>query len=395
MELNRLPSLTMVKMPDKTRPNILILYRRLVPLSADSVKTFHGGAQRVSMQLATHFATTENNVFFGSDDYAENAALDFLAEHGVVHVRFPFDKYREFLTCIIKLFVFVRKNDIDVIHAHDRRSALYAWIVSSCSRAEMVYTAHNVFPDKKFTKNFLGKNIVTVSHAVKQDLVKRHSISAERIRVIHNGVSVKRYEERNQSCLKKKYGLHKDDRLIATIARLSEQKGHFYLVEAISELKQHFPEIKLLLVGSGEEEDELKRRVDGYNLKDYVIFCGSQSNPTLFYEVCEFSVLPSLWEGLPTTAIESLQFGKPVVATRVGGITEVISDKETGLLVPPADPKALAEAMRAMLADPEQTVAMGKQGQKRAREKFAPKRMFKEYEDYFNKLLAERKRGLK
>lgn len=373
---------------------ILLLYHRLAPLGSDPSQVFHGGAQKMTMRIAAHFQSAGAEVFFASDDRGANASLGFLRSHGVKHIYCSWAQSRKVLANVWNLIRTVRKHGIDVIHAHDRRSAMYAWIVSKWTGTPMIYTARNEFTDKVITRWFFGRNITSVSKAVKDNLVKNFGISSERVKVIYNGIELKRSTENERCEILDKYGLNANDRIVVVVARLSTQKGHRYLIDAIAEMSNGHSNLKVLLVGSGELRDDLMSQVEESGVKGEIIFCGSQDCVAAFYDISEFSILPSLWEGLPGSAIESLLLGKPVVASCVGGLPEIVEDKHTGLLVPPGDSAALARAILFMLEDPARTRDMGRQGQIVATEKFAPERMFREYQEYCTSIIAaESRRG--
>jgi glycosyltransferase involved in cell wall biosynthesis len=171
------------------------------------------------------------------------------------------------------------------------------------------------------------------------------------------------------------------------IGRISEQKGLFYLLEAMTPLCQKFPHLRLLLVGDGELRKKLFDKVREKKLGHNVIFCGQQDSVASFIDISEFTVMSSLWEGLPGSAIESLMLKKTMVGTMVGGIPEVITHGKTGLLVPPRDPEALHNAIAFLFSHPETACAMGEQGSKHIKKYFALSTMMQQYERYYRKII--------
>jgi glycosyltransferase involved in cell wall biosynthesis len=154
------------------------------------------------------------------------------------------------------------------------------------------------------------------------------------------------------------------------IGRLRKEKGHSFLIDAIDEVRKRIPEVKLIIVGDGEEEKRLKERVKRLSLTETVVFTGLRRDIPELLTIAELVVLPSLWEGMPNSLLEAMAAGKPVVATSVGGIPEVVANGETGILIPPRDSKALAETIVRLLRDREKGHAMGMKGKKRVEQYF-------------------------
>jgi glycosyltransferase involved in cell wall biosynthesis len=149
--------------------------------------------------------------------------------------------------------------------------------------------------------------------------------------------------------------------VILFLGTFSVHKGLTYLLRAMAQVSRGYPEARLLLVGSGPLEDELKALVNDLGLVQKVIFAGriTYDQVPAFLAASDLLVLPSLNEGLPRVVLEAMAMGLPVVASRVGGIPELVRDGETGLLVPPRNEEALGKALVSLLADPASRRAMG------------------------------------
>jgi glycosyltransferase involved in cell wall biosynthesis len=247
----------------------------------------------------------------------------------------------------------------------------------------MIYTARAIFIDKKNTKWLFGNNIIAVSNAVKSNLMDYFGISSDKIKVIYNGSDLRHASKSEINNVLEKYMLNKENRIISAIGRLSEIKGYSFLIQALLAVKNDYPSIKLLIVGDGELKSELKELVAKSKLNDNVIFCGNQKNVQVFYDISEFTVMSSLWEGMPGAAIESIMLEKPVIATKVGGLPEIIENNMNGLLVPPKDSNALAEAIKYLLSNPQLVKEMGIIGKKIVQEKFTLEKMLQDYLDYY------------
>ena len=196
-----------------------------------------------------------------------------------------------------------------------------------------------------------------------------------RLSVIHNGIDVSRFGQRLPTGnLRAELGLPATAPLVAVFSRLNRLKGIEYFLQAAASLAARFEQVRFLVVGDSVSQayrDELERCAAGLGLGQRVLFTGFRSDvPALLAEV-SVSVLPSLSEGLSNVVLEAMAAGVPVVATRVGGTPEMVEDGLTGLLVPPANAAALAEAVAALLADPARGRALGQAGRARVAQLFS------------------------
>src|SRR6267378_4234008 len=162
--------------------------------------------------------------------------------------------------------------------------------------------------------------------------------------------------------VRKELGIDRATPLVGVLGRLEEQKGHVYLLEAWPSVLAEFPDARLLLVGDGSLRAALERRVDGLGIRPSVLFAGFRSDAPRVLDALDVLALPSLYEGMPLTAIEASAMAKPVVATAVDGTPEVIREGRTGRLVPPREPATLSRALRALLRDPAAARRMGRAG---------------------------------
>ena len=168
-----------------------------------------------------------------------------------------------------------------------------------------------------------------------------------------------------------KYSLHAK-KVILTTGRLIERKNHCLVIKAMKRILEKFPEATYLIIGQGPYKERLEKQVRALNLEDHVQFLGFVSQKTLraLYEIAEIFIMPSKetdtdMEGFGIVLLEAMALKKPIVASRVGGIPEVVEDGVTGLLVPPGDPKSLARALLRLLRDPPTRFRMGQAGRQR------------------------------
>ena len=178
-------------------------------------------------------------------------------------------------------------------------------------------------------------------------------------------------------------------KIIACVANLIHYKGHLNLIDAMAEVAAAYPSSRLLLIGrDGGMEPEIRRRIEARGLRDRVALLGLQPCVRLVYGAADLSVLPSDEEGFSNVILEAMEAGKAIVATKVGGVPEAISDGVDGLLVTPKDSGALAEAMLKLLRDDDLRKRLGEAARRRARQEFSLDAMFAAYEKLYREVLT-------
>jgi glycosyltransferase involved in cell wall biosynthesis len=247
--------------------------------------------------------------------------------------------------------------DFDLIHAHtvypDGMAA--AWLGRQLC-TPVVCTIHgsevNIYPDEtNLTRTVTQKAIkevdrlVAVSEALKAKTLTLGTPKRE-ICVIPNGVDTSKFAHRDRERAREELGLPKNGRVIVYASRLAEAKGLSFLLSAL-QMVLDYESCLLVLVGDGHYRDRLVVEVANLGLEDEVIFTGlvSHTEVASWMSASDLVVLPSLSEGSPLPLYEALASGRPIVASRVGGVPEIVINEEYGLLVPPADPDALAQAL--------------------------------------------------
>lgn len=220
--------------------------------------------------------------------------------------------------------------------------------------------------------------VIPNSNYTRQRLVE-FDCNARKLDVILPGVDFKKYggNEAIQNPFQK-YGIEKEARVILSVGRLVERKGFEYLIGAMASLRNDFPSVKLLIAGYGPREEHLKSLAIEMKLEDSVVFTGEVSEEELLacYSRADVFVLPAIvdskgdTEGLGVVLLEAMAAGKPVVATKVGGIPEAVVDGETGMLVEPKNSAALGKAIRTILLNPTLGNALGRKGKELVKEKF-------------------------
>jgi glycosyltransferase involved in cell wall biosynthesis len=201
-------------------------------------------------------------------------------------------------------------------------------------------------------------------------------------------VDPSRYAVPAEPGLRASLGIPAEAKTIGVVARLIAYKGHRFFLQACQEIKRRHPRATFLLIGDGPEAGSLAALSRQLGLQEAVRFLGTRSDIPQLLSLLDVVALPSLEEGFPNVVLEAMAAGKPVVATRVGGTPEAVIHRETGLLVPPKDPRALADAILEVLDDPQRANAMGQAGCERVRKAFDLSRMVQEIEALYEELIA-------
>jgi glycosyltransferase involved in cell wall biosynthesis len=375
-------------MTNVSKRNILYIYPKMQPQSQCGGDVLYaGGAQKRIAQMACYFAAQGFHIGLASDDKQSIRLIQELKKKGIMHFSIPFRSgtVKKLLSLVILIRV-IKKNRIDLIHCNDRFGSMFGRIASSLTRTKMVYTARSIYDNNRFTGLFFGNNIIAVSEGVKRNLVDYFNVKPSRINIIYNGTDIKHSNSRDLEEARKKYKIHNDTRVISVIGRLTRVKGLEYLLKALPEVIREFPTLRILLVGDGELKSTLQKLCTDLQIQKHVVFCGNQERVENFIDMSEFTVLPSLQEGLGVTAIESIALGKPVIATNIGGLPEVIENRINGLIIQPKNSTALASAAKYMLANPGEVKKMGVRAKEIAEKYFTIEKMFENYFFYYENL---------
>jgi glycosyltransferase involved in cell wall biosynthesis len=200
--------------------------------------------------------------------------------------------------------------------------------------------------------------LMTVSHAQARRLVGM-GIAAERVAVVHNAVDVERLNREGGPSARDELGLSDAEPLVISVGRLSPEKAHAHLIEAAALMHDGGVDAHFALVGDGPESERLARAAAARGLRERVHLMGHRSGVAALLRGADCFALPSLTEGLPNAVLEAMAMGLPVVATAVGGVPELVADGETGTLVPPAAPSAMANALTRLLRPSNKTPSAG------------------------------------
>lgn len=282
----------------------------------------------------------------------------------------------------------IRREKYDIVHFHTKRAhALSLWLPRGEGCPKYVVTRRMDYPEKRnwYTGRLYNRRVdgvVAISQPIMQSLIDA-GVEEKRIRLIHSGIDAHRFKAIGDRSIGRE-----GEPVIGCLAVLEERKGHRYLLRAASILKARGLRVMLHLGGEGTLRGELEREVDNLGLREMVKFCGFVADPAAFLADVDLFVLPSLYEGLGVAVLEAMASGKAVVASRVGGLAESILDGQTGLLVPPRAPEALADAITRVVREPSLGRELGRKGRARVLEQFTLEQMAVKNENFYYELLG-------
>lgn len=296
----------------------------------------------------------------------------------------------------------IQQEKIDILHAHiwNPASGRYAYMAAKSTKIPLITTEHDPFKlsaikdlFKKYQLKTVSK-IITVSQENAKTLKSLYPNQANKIQTIHNGIDTTwwqsqllRFTDGDYQEIKEKIFHARLNTLIITcIAELHERKGQKYLIQAIAEITNQFPNTKLVLVGDGPDKENLYDLVKKMDLQRHVTFTGKSKEIPAILKASDIFVLPSRREAFGLVNLEAMMIPLPIVASNVGGIPEVVEDGKTGILVKPENHTELAKALKILIENEKIREGLAEAGKKRVMENFSAKKMAQEYEKVYQNI---------
>jgi glycosyltransferase involved in cell wall biosynthesis len=296
----------------------------------------------------------------------------------------------------------IKEEKPDILHSHiwNPASGRYAYLAAKSTNTKLITTEHDPFKlsaIKDFFKKRALKNvskIIAISNDNKKVLEKLYPEQKKKIQVIHNGIDITwwqsqllRFTDEDRHHIKEDlFRAQENSLIVTTVAELHERKGLKYLINAIPEVIKKFPNTKFVLIGDGPNRSDFEHLVKKLYLEKHVTFLGRQKEIPKLLKSSNIFLLPSIREGFGLVNLEAMITPLPIIATKAGGIPEVVVNKETGILVEIEDSKALTDALLRLIASSELREKYAKAGHKRILEKFDAKKMADEYGKVYDKL---------
>ena len=357
----------------------------------DTAKTWRGGQNQV-LHLVNGLAEMGHAAVLVAHDAGE---LKRRAQEGLRFVGFTprseFDVHAAWQ--LAKVF---RDVQPDVIHAHDPMgislTAMALQMRNGLASAPLVVAARRVdFHLKRHAfsrwKHSRVDVFIAASRMIASILVD-DGIPQDRIDVVHDGVNIALVDKQPVVDAHAAFWLPRGAPLVGNVAALAAHKGQKHLVAAAKAIVRSVPDARVLIVGEGELREPLERQIKELGLERHVFLTGFRPDAIGLIKSFDVFVLCSITEGLGSAMLEAMAAGKPVVATRAGGIPEAIVDGETGLLVPPGDPESLARAITSLLNDPERRERLAAAGRQRVAREFSVERMVQRTLGVYEKRMA-------
>ena len=305
------------------------------------------------------------------------------------------------------LYRLMRAERFDLVHAHSSVAGFLARLAARISGVPAVlFTLHGYaslnhrHPIGRPFLWLLEKTVdrwtdyyVAVSKYVEQVWLQRGIVSPSRVSVIYHGIERRPSPDGGAVLKKMRLGLPEEAPIIGTVGLLEEQKGTEYFIRAIPLILPSFPTARFVVIGSGPLQGRLRALAEELGVSRSLHFLGWRDDAAEMIEAIDLFCLPSLRESLGLVLLEAMSYAKPIVATRVEGIPEVVADGETGLLVSPKDPTSLAKGVLSLLARWDAAMEMGKKGKARLMEKFDAAQMGRQYERLYLRLCEKSGRG--
>jgi len=302
---------------------------------------------------------------------------------------------------LMRLVRVLSQEHVTILQTHGARANFYGRVAGWLAGVPVVIsTAHNSIADYEVSrlKRWIYsaalratlpwvKRIICVSDAIRRDVVQDDPEATGLTETVHNGVDRLMFQKPvDQTRVRREFGLTGGP-LLVTVARLSQPKGHCDLIEALALLRVQWPQLQCVCVGDGELKESLKALAADRGLSSMCRFVGSRDDVMEFYAAADMVVLPSHSEGFPFVILEALAMGKPVIATSVNGVPEVIEHLKTGLLVKARDVVGLAGAIQSLLEHPDQARQLGHAGRAVVHARFTVDRMVEKTVAVFDEAL--------
>lgn len=294
---------------------------------------------------------------------------------------------------IIKLSKIIRENEIEIIHTHCPSPDFYGRIAAKITGRKRIYTTiHNTTGYSQISEKILGKftsRYIAISDQVKKYMVEDLYINEGKISIVHNGIDVLKYSESevDVESYKTSLGLQADDIIISNIGRITEQKGHIYLIKSIKVVKEKYPNIKVLIVGNKDLDKplykKLKEIVIKEDLEKNILFLGDRQDIPEILKISDIFVFPSLYEGFSLVTLEVIASSTPIIATDVGSIREIVTHNKNGIIIPPKESTTIAESILLLLDNPSLAQSLSTNGQNDVIKRFSINQTTKKLEDIY------------
>lgn len=266
----------------------------------------------------------------------------------------------------------IRRHQVDLVHTHLFNATLLGSVAGTLAGVPAVATIHGntLLAEEAAVARLTGAHLITVCTAA-YGMALSLGLAEDQVSLIPNAVDSQRFSpERDGKAFRRRIGVPEGAPLVGMVARLSPEKGPDLFVQMASAVAAARPQAHMVLVGDGPMRSQLERQVANLNLGGRLHLAGTTEDTSQVYPALDVVCLTSRMEGIPLTLLEAMASARPVVATNVGGIPELVEMGETGWLVAQGDMAAFSERVLWLLDNPERAAAMGRAGRRRVEESF-------------------------
>lgn len=317
------------------------------------------------------------------------------------------DPYSDFVS-LARLYRIFRIGNFDVVHTHTAKAGAIGRIAANLAGIPVVVHTphgHNLYGyfgpaassairrvEKILAR--LTDSIIALTELEKSDYVKFGIALPRKVSVIYQGLELNKFKSdwKESSQARQSFGIKQDEPVIGMIGRLEPVKGSLFFVDAAARIAKSYPQARFVVTGEGSLKPAMEKRSDELGLRGRFIFTGWREDVQRVLSMMDVVVHPSLNEAVGMALIEAQAQGIPIVASRVGGIPEVVLDHKTGILVPPSDPEKTAEAVNGLLADKQKRADMGEAGKVWVYDKFNAETMANKTSALYIELLHKKRR---
>jgi len=373
--------------------------RKIRVLHLTSTRYGIGGVEKLLLDMSDKYDTEKFDVSYCNlfcDAGGKGVFPTALRERGLKFFEINGNAWSDVPRMSLGLFKLLTRERFDIVHLHMLQATIVGGLAAKFARtSKVIVTKHyndemlkqsSVVKglDNLFTKR--ADRVAAISSHVERDMVNL-GIPEAKIKVIYNGTDIMAFDSRSQQ--KSSFNVSKDlgPFLIGTVGSLTERKGHRYLFQAMSSIREWNPHAHLIVIGEGPEKERLEKLRVELGLESAITMLGFQENVAPILKQLDVYVHPSVQEPFGIAVLEAMAAGKCVVATAVGGVPEIVVQGETGYLVPAQNSDQLSSAISAAFANWKNTVRMGKNGRNRVLEMFDIDVTVRGYENLYQEVI--------